>query len=58
MTGSDATRKGKPYRSMLEFQKEFLPKAAQQKTTQYPVDARALGASLAKESLDRVRQDL
>ena len=45
-------------RSMMEFEKEFLPKSFEKRISHEPTDPRALGISLAKESLDKVRAQL
>lgn len=46
------------YRSVREFERKFFPKSFKKKTTEKPTDARALGVSLAKESLDKIRGQL
>ena len=52
-------KKGKQaFHSMMEFEKEYFPKSFEQKMEEKPKDARALGSSLAKESLDKIRTRL
>jgi len=51
-------RKNSKYYSIEEFEKEFFPKAYKQKVIQKPMDPQSLGASLAKESLDKIRKRL
>ena len=46
------------YRTMLEFEKEFFPKSYKERMTEKPTDAQALGVSLAKESLERIKREL
>ena len=46
------------YRSMKEFEKEFFPKSFEKRMTEKPTDAQALGVSLARESLDKIRERL
>ena len=46
------------YRSMKEFEKEFLPKSFKERMAEKPTDAQALGVSLAKESLEKIRRRL
>jgi hypothetical protein len=43
---------------MMEFEKHFLPKTFEKRTTEKPTDARALGISMAKDFLDRIREQL
>jgi len=45
------------FRSMMEFEREFLPESFE-KMTEKPTDAHALGIYLAKESLDKIRVQL
>ncbi|MDR4508296.1 MAG: hypothetical protein MRJ65_08695 [Candidatus Brocadiaceae bacterium] len=48
--------KGKQiFHSMMEFEKEYFPKSFKKKIEEKPSDARALGISLAKESLDKIK---
>jgi hypothetical protein len=51
-------KKKKIYRSMTEFEKQFFPKSFEKRMAEKPTDARALGISLAKESLDKIRGQL
>jgi hypothetical protein len=44
--------------SIMEFEKEYFPKSFKKKMEEKPTDARALGSSLAKESLDKIRGQL
>lgn len=46
------------FRSMTEFEREFLPKAFKKRMSEKPTDAHALGISLAKESLEKIREQL
>ena len=46
------------YRSMTEFEKFFSPKSFQKKIAKKPTDAQALGASLAKETLEKIKGKL
>lgn len=43
---------------MKEFEKEFLPKSFEKIMVEKPKDAQALGVSLARESLDKIRERL
>ena len=51
-------KKKQVYHSMTEFEREFFPKAFEKRTAEMPTDARAVGVSLAKESLDNIREQL
>jgi len=51
-------KKNQIYRSMREFEKEFLPKSFEKRMAEKPIDAQALGISLARESLDKIRERL
>jgi len=53
----DKTKK-QTYHSMREFEREFFPKSFGKKMAEKPTDAQALGASLAKESLEKIRERL
>ncbi len=53
----DKTKK-QIYRTMREFEKEFFPKSFEKRMAEKPTDAKALGASLAKESLEKIRERL
>ncbi len=46
------------YRSMAEFEKRFFPKSSEKRMAEKPKDAQALGISLAKESLEKIRGQL
>ena len=50
--------KGQTYRSMVEFEKRFFPKSFEKRMAERPKDANALGISLAKESLDKIKVQL
>jgi len=45
-------------RSMVEFERAYFPKAFKRRMAEKPTDARALGISLAKESLNKIRREL
>ena len=51
-------KKKQVFRSMTEFEREFLPKAFEKRMSEMPTDAHALGISLAKESLEKIRERL
>ncbi len=46
------------FRSIIEVERAFFPKASKKKALERPTDAKALGTTLAKESLDRIRKHL
>ena len=46
------------FHSIMEFEKEYFPKSFEKKMEEKPKDARALGSTLAKESLDKIRTRL
>ena len=46
------------FRSMAEFERAFLPKSFEKRMAEKPTDAHALGISLAKESLEKIRARL
>ena len=46
------------YLSMTEFERTFLPKSFEKQMAEKPTDAQDLGVSLAKESLEKVREEL
>lgn len=48
----------KVYHSMREFEKEFFPKSFKKRMAEKSADAQALGVSLAKESLEKIRERL
>ena len=51
-------KKKQIFRSMMEFEREFLPKSFEKSTAEKPTDAHALGISLAKESIEKIRAHL
>lgn len=51
-------KKKQIFRSMAEFEKKYFPKSFEKKMAEKPKDARALGISLAKESLEEIRERL
>ena len=51
-------KKKQVYKSMREFEEKFFPKSFRKQSTEVPTDARALGISLAKESLDTILRQL
>lgn len=52
-------KKGKQvFHSITEFEKEYFPKSFEKKMEEKLTDARALGSSLAKESLDKIKTRL
>lgn len=52
-------KKGKNiYRSMVEFERKYLPKSLEKRRAEKPTDAQALGASLAKETLEKIKGKL
>ena len=46
------------FHSIMEFEKEYFPKSFEKRMEKKLTDARALGSSLAKESLDKIRTRL
>ena len=46
------------FRSMMEFEKKFFPKSFEKRIAERSTDANALGISLAKESLNKIRERL
>ena len=56
--GKNTKAKNRVFRSISEFENAFFPKSSQKKALARPADAKALGISLARESLDRIRQQL
>ena len=55
----NGSKKGKQvFYSIMEFEKEYFPKSFKKKMEEKPTDARALGSSLAKESLNKIRTRL
>ena len=53
-----SSKKKQVFRSMIEFEKKYFPKSYEQKMTEKRKDARALGISLAEESLNKIRARL
>lgn len=43
---------------MVEFEKKYFPKSFEKRMAEKPTDARALGISLAKESLGKIGRQL
>lgn len=51
--------KGKQvFYSIMNFEKEYFPKSFEKRMLEKPTDARALGISLAKESLKKIKAHL
>jgi hypothetical protein len=46
------------FRIMMEFEKKYFPKSFEKRMAEKPSDAHALGISLAKESLDKIKRQL
>jgi len=46
------------FRSITEVEKKFLPKSFEKRMKEKPTDARALGIKLAKESLEKIKEQL
>ena len=51
-------KKKQVYKSIREFRERFFPKSFRKKSKEVPTDARAIGISLAKKSLDMIRRQL
>ena len=51
-------KKKQVYKSMREFKEEFFPESSKKQSAEVPTDARTLGISLARESLDMIRRSL
>lgn len=51
-------KKKQVFRSMVEVEKKYFPKSFEKRMAEKPTDAYALGISLAKESLDKIRGQL
>ena len=51
-------KKVQVYKSMREFEEKYFPESFRKQSAEVPTDARALGISLAKESLDTIRHRL
>jgi len=55
----EKTRKNKQsYKTMGEFEEEFFPESFKKQSAEVLTDARALGISVARESLDTIRRKL
>jgi len=54
----EKSKKQHVYRSMEEVAKKFFPKTWEKRQAERPEDAEALGISLAKESLNKIREQL
>jgi len=50
--------KKRKYYSIIEFESKYFPKAYKRRMTKKPIDAHALGSTLAKESLDKIKSQL
>lgn len=50
--------KKQKYYSIIEFESKYFPKAYKRRMTKKPIDAHALGSTLAKESLDKIKSQL
>ena len=46
----------KSYSSMIEFERDFFPKAFSEKQAKKPADNQSIGVNLAKESFREIRQ--
>ncbi len=51
-------KKKQVYKSMREFEEKFFPNSFRERLSELPTDARALGISLARESLNAIRRRL
>jgi hypothetical protein len=50
--------KKKPLCSVIEFQKKYFPKSFKKQISEEPKDARNIGISWAKESIDKIKDQL
>lgn len=50
--------KKQKYYSIIEFESKYFPKAYKRRMTKKSKDAHALGSTLAKESLDKIKSQL
>jgi hypothetical protein len=50
--------KKKVFYSIMEFEKAFLPKSFEEKMSKEPTDPNELGITLAKQSLDKIKNVL
>ncbi|MHC4268746.1 MAG: hypothetical protein ACYSTS_09790 [Planctomycetota bacterium] len=48
--------KNRIYHSIVEIEKNFFPKSFEERMLKKPEGSQALGVSLAKESLDKIKQ--
>jgi hypothetical protein len=46
------------YHSIVEIERNFFPKSFKERMIKKPEGSQALGASLAKESLDKIKKQL
>lgn len=53
-----AREKKQVFRSLMEFEKQFLPKSFAKKKEKARMDADTLGTNFAKESLDKIMKKL
>lgn len=44
--------------SIIEFQRKYFPKSFKKQTSEEPKDARNIGISWAKESIDKIKDQL
>lgn len=51
-------KKEQVYKSMKEFEKKFFPKSFRKQSLEQLTDARILGITLARESLNTIRNQL
>ena len=51
-------KRGQVYRSMSDFEREFLPKSFENRKTEKTKDVEALGIILANESLQKIKECL
>lgn len=56
--GINRKKKGQISKSMMEFEKKFFPEYLRKRLSRAPSDARALGVSSARESLEAIRRQL
>lgn len=50
--------KKQKFYSIIEFESKYFPKAYKRRMTKNPIDAHALGSTLAEESLDKIESQL
>lgn len=58
MVKREKSKEKKVFCSMIEFKKKYLPKSFEMQISEKPKDTRDLGISWAKESLDKIRNQL